>query len=128
MPDGLDVDASVRSVVPVENVGDAYRAISPYNWGGEEVEATEDADKKRKTTEDAEKRRKAAERKAIQRIHASLIAKGIVGTGSVQNEYFIWWTGVRLRAFPQTAPASERELEASSLTDMGGEKLTGFEF
>ena len=100
VPDGLEgVGDRVRSVVPTKDVGAAYRSMSPPDEIPDGL--TEDERDK------AIKRRAEAEKKELQRLRKALMVRGVIGVGQIKDEWFVWWTGTALRAFPWTIPRDD---------------------
>ena len=113
VPAGMEcVPDKVRAVVPTRDVGTAYRAMSPPDDTADIPEADR---------EKAAKRQSEAEKKALQRLRKSLLARGVIGIGQLGEEWFCWFTGTALRAFPWTFRPRDEAPAGEVIDDMVGE-------
>lgn len=103
VPDSIQVDASVRSVVSYIQTKKVYAAISPDD--GMAVAGATDEDR-----EAASVKHRDLLKKRLKRQRESLTRLGIIGV----DGDFIWWTGRPLRAFPHTLPKRDDAYEPPS--------------
>jgi AAA domain-containing protein len=93
VPADMDLAHDVRSVVSYTAVKREYLKLSPSDSPSDENASEEDAAK-------AAERHREALKKRLQRLREKLTRLNVIGCQSDR----MWWTGIALRAFPQTMP------------------------